>query len=354
MRIYSLIVKRNLSNVLHLAVLIACIGTAIGFLGRHWWVFELASHFPVQYLVILLTCSLIYLTRAKYTTAVIVTVFAFINLYLVVPFDAEVHAKAPSTYRESKQFRALLINVNHGNQSYEKVREFIRLTDADFVVLLEVNEQWLEELQPIKATYPYSKIYFHIHVHAEGQILFRSTGNFPNSFPGSKDRRRLPLKDYGIGLISRIPFEDAVIKIIGNMGNPSVTARFNIDGQRFTLIGTHPDSPVSQARAKNRNQQISALSQYVSSLRGSVILLGDLNASPWSPYFRDLLAKSGLRDTRAGYGLQPTWPVGFPPFWIPIDHCLVSPNVIVHNRTIGPDIGSDHYPVLVDFSIASN
>ena len=344
-------VKSSLYGFLWLAMLFACIGTTVGFFGRHWWVFELASHFPLQYSAILLTSGLICLYLGNYKTTIIAGAFALANLYLIVPSDTEVHAKAPSTYRESRKFRALLINVNHGNHDYEKVRRFISLTDADFIVLLEVNEQWLEELQPIEVAYPYSKRYFHIHVHAEGQILFRSTGNFPNSFPGSKDRRRLPLKDYGIVLFSRIPLEDADIKLIGKVGNPSVTARFNIDGQRFTLIVTHPDSPVSKARAKNRNQQIAALGQLISSRQGTTIVLGDLNMTPWSPFFRDFLTKTGMRDSRDGFGLQPTWPVRFPLFWIPIDHCLVSPNVIVHNRTIGPDIGSDHYPVVVDFSV---
>jgi len=321
MRLNSSTVKGCLLIILHLTTALACIGTIVGYFARAWWIFELASHFPVQYLVILLTCSLIYLARAKYTTAVTVAAFAFINLYLVVPFDAEVHAKAPSTYRESKKFRALLINVNHGNQNYKKVREFIRLTDADFIVLLEVNEQWLEELQPLETAYPY--------------------------------RRGISLEDYGIGLFSRMPFEDAHIKVIGRVGNPSVIGRFNIDGQRFTLIGTHPEPPVSQTKAKNRNRQIAAIGQLISSQQGTTIVLGDLNITPWSPFFRDFLSKTGMRNSRDGLGLQPTWPVRFPPFWIPIDHFLVSPNVIVHNRTIGPDIGSDHYPVVVDFSVKS-
>jgi len=36
---------------------------------------------------------------------------------------------------------------------------------------------------------------------------------------------------------------------------------------------------------------------------------------------------------------------------IPIDHCLVSPEIIVTKRSVGPSVGSDHYPVIIDFSI---
>jgi len=34
---------------------------------------------------------------------------------------------------------------------------------------------------------------------------------------------------------------------------------------------------------------------------------------------------------------------------IPIDHCLHSREVRIVRKQIGPDVGSDHYPVVVDF-----
>jgi len=319
---YSLFtIKGGLYGILWLAMLFACIGTTVGFFGRHWWVFELASHFPLQYSVILLASGLIYLNLGKYKTALLASAFALANLYLIVPFHGEIHAEELAPRGDARRLRATLININHGNHAYEKVRKFIRTVQPDFMVLLELNEAWMEELRPIKAAYPYEKSMAH--------------------------------ESFGIGLFSRIPFENAAIKTIGMAGLPSVIAQFYVGEQQFTLIGTHPYPPVSQTKADFRNRQITALGQLISSQQGTTIVLGDLNMTPWSPFFRDFLAKTGMRDSRDGFGLQPTWPVGFPPFWIPIDHFLVSPNVIVHNRTIGPDIGSDHYPVVVDFSVTS-
>lgn len=79
--------------------------------------------------------------------------------------------------------------------------------------------------------------------------------------------------------------------------------------------------------------------------------MGDFNMTPWSPKFRQLVADSHLRDTVRGFGLQPTWPAGAPQFWIPIDHVLVSPDILVVDRRVGPDLGSDHYPVIVDIQL---
>jgi len=171
-----------------------------------------------------------------------------------------------------------------------------------------------------------------------------------SQYPYSQIRMQ---EEYGIALLSRIPFEHVDIKIIGKAGLPSIIARFTINGQRLTLIGAHTLSPTSPTRAENRDQQLVALAQFVSEQEDSIILIGDLNITPWSPFFTDFLRNSGLRDSREGFGLQPTWPTWFPPAWIPIDHALVSSNVVVHHRSIGPAIGSDHYPVIIDFSITA-
>jgi endonuclease/exonuclease/phosphatase family metal-dependent hydrolase len=59
----------------------------------------------------------------------------------------------------------------------------------------------------------------------------------------------------------------------------------------------------------------------------------------------------GLRDSREGFGLQNSWPAYWPWLSITIDHCLVSRDIRLIDRKVGPDIGSDHYPVLVEVGI---
>jgi len=244
------VIKEGVFGLLLLATIFACMGVPVGYLGRHWWVFELASHFPVQYAAILLTSTFIYLGRAKYGAALVVGLFTLVNLHHAVPFNADSHAEAslvqsrprttdlrpwpwstalarilghspheiaargvhkaltekvisqgesphsrtmPSVVRprgsrqvvrsKARKIRALLINVREGNRSYEKVSELIRLVKPDFAVLLEVDELWIEGLNPIMAAYPYEK--------------------------------SLPIGRYGIALFSRIPFEAASIKSIG-------------------------------------------------------------------------------------------------------------------------------------------
>ena len=119
-------VKGGLYGILWLAMLIACIGTIVGFFGRHWWVFELSSHFPLQYSAILLTSGLICLYLGNFRTAILAGAVALANLYLIVPFHGEIHAEESAPRGDARRLRGILINVNHGNHAYEKVRKYIR------------------------------------------------------------------------------------------------------------------------------------------------------------------------------------------------------------------------------------
>ena len=80
------------------------------------------------------------------------------------------------------------------------------------------------------------------------------------------------------------------------------------------------------------------------------ILAGDLNCTPWSYWFRRLLRESQLSNSAHGRGLNITWtPLRIAVCGLPIDHVLVGSEIRVSRRFVGPYLGSDHRPVVVDF-----
>ena len=79
--------------------------------------------------------------------------------------------------------------------------------------------------------------------------------------------------------------------------------------------------------------------------------MGDMNATPWSRPFGTLVAASGLCDSRAGFGVQASWPAWSAIVRVPIDHVLVPCDVGVTARRIERDVGSDHLPVVVDLVV---
>lgn len=285
-----------------------------GFLGRFWWWFDLLSHFRVQYFLGLTVIAILLALFRKKRAALIFGVFALLNLILTLPLyfgrDGDVQGDA-------KTFRALLINVNTANRQYNRVKKFISETDADFIVVEEINSIWLEHLKELSNSYH--------HVEA-----------------------RTREDNFGIGMFSKHSFSRSGIVYIGSADVPSVFGEFEIEGKRIFVLGTHPLPPGSAEYSRYRNNQLAEIPRVLNDFSCPIILLGDLNVTPWCHYFRKLLRDSGLKNSGAGWGIQPTWPTYFLPLRIPIDHCLVSSGITITGRKIGPHLGSDHYPVIVD------
>ena len=298
------------------ACALTCFCTVAGFFGGAWWVVELTCHFRMQYFWILLVAALAFLLRRRRRAAVAIAVFAFVNLCELLP--AYVPRARPSA--TGRTWRASLSNVNTDNRGHGQLMQLIRDQEPDLIVLEEINEAWVGQLRGLGADYPFSRWH--------------------------------PREDnFGIALLSRSPLDSVEIRHIGQAGVPSVVARLTLNGRPVTLIGTHPLPPSGPVYASLRDEQLRALGAFIRPAREEVIVMGDLNATSWSPVFRRLVRTARLRDSRDGFGIQPTWPCGLPVMHIPIDHCLVSEGIIVHNRWTGPDVGSDHFPVFVDFSL---
>jgi endonuclease/exonuclease/phosphatase (EEP) superfamily protein YafD len=198
--------------------------------------------------------------------------------------------------------------------------QLVHSTHPDLIALVEISQEWMRALEPIRDDYPHQK------------WAVRSD-------------------DYGLALLSRIPFREAKIHYFGGSDRPSIVACMEADGRDLTLVLTHPPPPKSKAEAQARNQQFAEMAEYAASHNSSLMLVGDLNITPWSAHFKDLLRQGKFKDSRVGFGLQASWPASIPFLRIPIDHILVSGGFELYERKLGPKIGSDHLPVMLDFAL---
>ena len=128
----------------------------------------------------------------------------------------------------------------------------------------------------------------------------------------------------------------------------AIAVSYDVAGTPVTVIGAHANWPLGAAIAASRDRELGDLGALASSVPKPVVVLGDLNATAFSPVFPRLLAASGLRDCAAGHGFVPTWPALFPPLLMQIDHCLASPGLGVTRLESGPYVGSDHFPLEAD------
>ncbi len=305
-------------NLVRLAVGIGGLLTLLGFAGTVGWVFDLCAHFRVQYAVALVVAGivLVVLWRRPWSGIVALALGAVNASCLWLLFWAP-----PAGGPASPAHRLLLANVNTYGGDPDRVADLIRHVAADYVVLEEISPEWLDRLADVLRAYPYSE--------ADAR-----TDNF------------------GIGLFSRWPLENTQILTLGPVDVPAVAARFHLAGQPVMLVAMHTLPPVNADQFALRNAQLAAAAQAVRELPVPLLLAGDFNVTPWSPWFRRLLRASGLRDSARGYGWQPTWPAGLPWLWLPLDHCLYTTNLVIVSRQVGPAIGSDHYPLIVDFALA--
>lgn len=293
---------------------VACLATVAGFFGRFWWVLDLAAHFRVQYLLFLASLALCLAFARRFRVSAALAGFAAVNLVLVAPLYL---GKPAVPTDETQALRAVLINVNTANTQYERVTDFLSETDADFVVIEEINATWLEQLRELRTSYP------HVEAHARED-------------------------NFGIALFSKHPFVQSGALYIGDTGVPSVFGQCEVGGKRLFVLGTHPLPPTGAGYSQARNNQLAEIPRFLESVSCPILLLGDLNVTPWCRSFRKLLRDTSLKDSAKGWGVQPTWPTFFFPLRIPIDHCLLSPELTVTSRRVGPYLGSDHYPVIID------
>lgn len=289
--------------------------TVIGFLGRLWWTFDLFSHFRVQYFVLLTGFSLLALFIGIIQVSIIGLIFALVNLITIIPVYFPQHKPNGKT----KILRILLANVLRPNQQYGKLQQFIQKTRPHMIVLLEISEVWLRELSPVLKDYPYK---------------YTAMRN----------------DNYGIAIFSHYELDSSQTLYLSSAMVPTLVGDISTNAHTLTLIATHPPPPKSKIENIQRNQQIKNLVELINLQENPTMLLGDMNITSWSPFFKELIKFSRLIDTRKGFGLQPTWPADKPIFMVPIDHILVSEEISIHKRFTGPYIGSDHRPVVVDFS----
>ncbi|HJM62099.1 MAG TPA: endonuclease/exonuclease/phosphatase family protein [Roseibacillus sp.] len=302
-------------TLLWLSVVTLAGATLLSLLGRLHWFFELFTHFPLQIasgLIIVILATLLFRRWIP----------AAIGLLCLLP-----HLTALSHYYPSREFstepsdfRVLSFNVLTSNQSHDAVLSYLSECDADFIFLMEINPDWVEALSPLDSDYPYF-------------VKFPRPDNF------------------GMTLYSRHPFVSHEIRFIEGVQVPLVHAVIDLGGHELEVIGCHPVPPMGARQASARNDYLAGLTEITTTSTLPAVILGDFNATVWSPHLREFIKTTSLMDSGRKRGFQPTWRWFNPFFSIPIDHVFHNAALSCTNRQIGPALGSDHRPVITEFAL---
>ena len=318
-RIASRWLAKGAWGLLLLVTAAAGLATLSAFFGHAWWIFDLFSNLHPQYCVVLAGAGLIFILRRRWWLSLPAWLFAAINLALLLPY----YVGAPAAQASGPTMRLLLSNVYSFRPDLDEVMVLVETADPDVVVLLEMIPAHWRQVQALATEYPY---------------LFNE-----------------PLIT-GTAVFSRIPLEELQPQLFLNGGRIDVLLRLQWQERPLTVLASHARAATTLVKVNQRNAHLRDLAALVAAESGSVIVAGDLNVSPWSVYFREFLRESGLQDGRRGRGIKPTWPAPqFSPLsgliLTPYDHFLASAGVAIHDYRVGPFVGSDHYPLVIDFAL---
>lgn len=294
-------------------------GTVLGLFAPLSIVADLANDFrPLLSIAALLAVTTSLVASPRWLRAACAAVFGVNLLLTMAALTQSVLGHSPMIHPAeagARQLRVVSFNVWTRNARLDESRRWLEATGADVIVLQEFNEHARRAIvAPLAVLYP--------HVH--------------------------DCRCNDIAILSRHPFSDA--------GGQSRTAEhpalswltLTISGHRpLKLIGVHTTYPKKPEQHAAHFAGLTTHSLF-DDRAGPVALVGDFNATPWSWRFHRFVMLRGLK--RHGSGIEASWPTTPLPILL-LDNVVTTPDIQSVSFEIGPDIGSDHHPVITTLAL---
>ncbi|MCT8999673.1 endonuclease/exonuclease/phosphatase family protein [Chelativorans intermedius] len=311
--------RRLSSPLLALAATLMTVPLVAGYWGGVHAAFDSFSHFRVHLagLVIVLALPLLFRRgwRGIGLSAMVLAAAAILSVTSLP--DSTVQAQGEPA---AARYKLMQLNLRYDNATPKNVLSLIGRAQPDVVTLNEVSQAWLPHLESISDAYPHRIV-------------------CPPPSPIG-----------GVAILSRRPFLHPATAGCFDRGSLAVVT-VNFGGAAVDVAALHLGWPWPFSQPWQTQEVMRVLA---GRLGHTAILAGDLNAVPWSRTVRDLATAGGL-DILTQIG--PTW-LALPlpdalrrRAGLPIDNVLVKGRIVPLSTTRLEDAGSDHLPVLLDFSV---
>ncbi|QRM27998.1 endonuclease/exonuclease/phosphatase family protein [Microvirga sp. VF16] len=296
------------------------------FLGPWSWQLDLLTHFRPQLATIGLVAIVMALLTSARMALVVSLITTLINVAPLAPYlSGGVRAAEGSSAADHVRLRVLTFNMHGQGADPDAFRQMVERENPDVILLAEAP-------------------------HDTSYLLHGWENRYPHRI---SDYQGFPL---GVVLLSRWEPRSWSADRSAARFRSVLTTRLchpNLSTRCFTLVGLHAAQPFGNDLKRQRTQLDIAAREVKAASTDAVILMGDLNLTPWSPAFQSLIGDAELYDTARVRKFTATWSSRFPLFGLPIDHILINRGFSVIESRVGRDLGSDHFPVLADLMLAA-
>ncbi|MBC1224226.1 endonuclease/exonuclease/phosphatase family protein [Nostoc sp. UCD121] len=303
----------------------ALLSIGVGFLWQY--PFELLSHGRVYYFLVSLLitigilCAWFAGIRWQGTLCFALALLAFNSVWILPWYLPNSHQG------RGEALRIIEFNINIQNTQLTSVANLVEQQKPDIAVLIEISPPAMKELTGhLQYTLPFA---------------YRAPGG-------------------GLAVFSRFGLVNPQGKTLS--AGTILTTSIKTGTKNITLVAAHPSVPIKPDLFAKRNTALAEVTQYLQTQKDKkLIFAGDLNLTPWSPYYKRLVEKTGLHNTKLGFGVEPSWIepttyVQLPALIIsviklPIDHIFVSNDIKVLDCKTIKGGNSDHRMLLSDLAI---
>tara|TARA_A100001037_G_scaffold300932_1_gene329424 strand:- start:599 stop:1561 length:963 start_codon:yes stop_codon:yes gene_type:complete len=271
---------------------------------------------PMSYIAgVLLLLSLFVKFRWRWVTVALFALIIVINLWRIWPYTFL--AGTQLAYDDGAQaaaatcFTAMSVNVKVENDRYAQIAEQVERIDPDILFLMETDEEWAAQLEPVLAGYE------HVDRHPQ-----------PHAF--------------GLVFATRLRVIKTNIVENTHRDTPTLYATVQPGSRPVEFIGLHPKPPLPSWDTQMRDENIVKAGVQTPDRLPDAMVMGDFNDVPWSRTTTKFRDTGEWRDPRIGRGTYPTFPASLVAIGWPLDQMMLKGDLELTEFEVLPDNGSDH------------
>ncbi|RIL11347.1 MAG: hypothetical protein DCC75_02485 [Proteobacteria bacterium] len=293
------------------------------------WLLEVNANFGAYHLGLHIL-SLLWLFGAAQSigakcSKLLVLVLVLLSIWQaipVVPFYLPDSKPSSNSAGASQQLSLLYANLETKRGNPELFKRIIAEHDPDILALLELSAHW--------------------------DAALALDSSYPHTIKVLRD------DNYGIGVYSKLPLSGEGERTIdlGSGLPPIIRTAIILDtGKTFKFTLVHAMPPRSDQALVLNYLLLRRIASSIRTENETELLVGDLNATPFSRYYKRFVEWTSLQNAMHGRGLLRTWNAHNPIFRMMIDHVFSTGEVRISGVNRLGRFGSDHFPLLIDFEI---